>query len=718
MRRLLIVLMFLGIGLLGNQQAQAAGVALDEDMQAAVKTAPNGMTLSSLFNTNGIDFSATQLVDGLVTKQSIAQITNDNIQPRAEQIGAFWSQAQGETAAKIDLTQNTRWSFWMYFGNKRTNLSSGMAFVLQNDDEATSAIANAGKGQSLGVWGGDVNGYLSADGLAKRAVQNSWALEFDTTVNNSPSVGAGSYYDHDSIPSQGPHIASGYPAQAATYKQNGTKNRYYYSLNHHRPQLMAHPADGHWRHVTIDWQAKGSRLSYAFNDQDPQTRQTKRPEVKDSLAIDLTKLSPDGRTPAKSATWGITGSTGRRNSANQLVVLDETPRQLRFATSAKTMVLQPTAAKRQLKEGDTVIAGEKLQYDLQAIDERPTQRGSLTTVTALLPTASAIKRLNGEFSQGGATPLYTFNQNELLADRVETRLSQRVFTTAQPNLQFLLNTEVQAMDRDTYVPPRKVVFAGPDHFVEVKSVGYTVKRKLDLQLKNLGEDTLSFEKGEDVELKAQLTNGRRPLTAEMLKESQIQVNVNKMTFTFKQLNGSWQGTQGEFRLKVPNWALKEKTNQIQIEATNRQDKAEPLKVAATQHSGDLAFETVPCHCSFKGELTGAKQMITRDKGWQLQVRDDRGTGSSWKLQLSVSKSFTTTSGNQLSGDMVYCCDGTTKTLGTEPTVIEQQTTKQDDEVTDVAGHWGAKEGVLMAVDGDAVAGEYQGELLWQLTDAP
>ena len=134
MRQLLIIIITcLGIGLLTERQAQAAGVALDEDMQAAIKTAPNGMTLSSLFDANDVDYSATQLVDGELTKASIAQITNDNIEPRAEQVGALWSQQLGKTGAKVNLTHDTSWSFWLYFGNKQANQSSGMAFVLQND---------------------------------------------------------------------------------------------------------------------------------------------------------------------------------------------------------------------------------------------------------------------------------------------------------------------------------------------------------------------------------------------------------------------------------------------------------------------------------------------------------------------------------------------------------------------------------------------------------
>lgn len=721
MRRLFIILTCLGIGLLSERQAQAAGVALDADMQAAIKTAPNGMTMASLFETGDVESSATQLVDGAVTKKSIAQITNDNIQPTAEQIGAFWSQKLGATEAKVDLTHDTRWSFWMYFGNKKTQLSSGMAFVLQNDEEATRAIAGGGKGQSLGVWAGDANGRMTADNLAKRGIQNSWALEFDTTVNDTAGVGTGSFYDHEGIASQGPHIASGYPGQATTYKQYGQPKNYYYALNHQQPKAMTHPADGQWHHVTIDWHVQSSQLTYAFNDQDVKTRRSVKPEVQDTITVDLKKLSSDGRTPAKSATWGITGSTGKRNSANQLVVLDETPRQLRFETATQTAVMRQETVERKIVEGDTVAAGEILRYVMRAKDERATATGTLTTGTALLPTVSAIRRLNGQFSIDGQKPLYTLQKDELLANRVDFVSDQHVFTQANPALQFQLNAEVQSITRDTYVPPRKVVFSGPDHYVEMRSVGYTVQRKLDLKLENLGESEVSLEKGKDLTVKARLSNAGQALDADAMKDSRLQIMVNGATFTLDQLKGSWQGVRGEFQFTVPAEQFKSGVNDICVNAKNRKDQARPLKLTATQRSGKLEFEKMPCDCcGFKGNLTGQRRTISRsqEKDWQLCVRDGRGRGNSWQLQLRVSKPFTTANGHELSGEIIYRNQQTTQTLGNQPTVIEQRATTRDDERTDVAGDWESDTGVLVSVAGDAVAGEYSGELTWQLMDAP
>lgn len=717
MRRLLIIIITcLGVGLLSERQAQAAGVALDEDMQTAVKTAPNGMTLSSLFSTK----SNAQLVDGTFTKESIAQITNDNIDSQINEVGAFWSQQLGKTKAKVNLTHDTSWSFWLYFGNKQAKQSSGMAFVLQNDPEANGAIAKGGKGQSLGVWASDTNSGASASGLSQIAIQHSWALEFDTTVNKTPSPGAGKYYDAEGIPSQGPHIASGYPADASMYKQYGQRGKHYFALKHQQPKLMANPADGQWRHVTIDWKVQSSQMTYAFNDQDPKTRQPMKPEVQDTITIDRKKLSADGRTLANEVTWGITGSTGQFNSANQLVVLDQTPRQIQFSKLAETNIMQDMAVKRKIKEGDTVTPGETLRYVLHATAKNPTNSGTLTTATAMLPAISAVKRIRGHFTNDGIHALHPLNSQELLADRIDAQIANHAFSAATPSLAFWLKTEIQPVDHDVYVPPRKVIFSGVDHYVEVKSAGYTVKRKLNLKLENLDDSALSVEKGKDATVHARLSNDGKDINDDIIADTKVRIDVGGLTFNLSQLKGTWEGTSGKFQFKVPSRLLKPGKNNVSVRATNRKDEAQPLKIAVNQRSGDLAFDTMPCNCNFKGELNGKHQMIGRDKDWQLRVHDGRGAGSSWKLQLNVSKKFTTTDGRELSGNVVYRKGKTQQkqNIGAKPTVIEEQTTKEDDECTDVAQKWKDDDGVLIEVNGDAVAGDYSGELLWQLTDAP
>lgn len=721
MRQLLIIIITcLGIGLLTERQAQAAGVALDEDMQAAIKTAPNGMTLSSLFDVNDVDYSATQLVDGELTKASIAQITNDNIEPRAEQVGALWSQQLGKTGAKVNLTHDTSWSFWLYFGNKQANQSSGMAFVLQNDEEATHAIAHSGKGQSLGVWAGDTNSRLTPANLASGAIQNSWALEFDTTVNKTPSPGAGEYYDAEGVPSQGPHIASGYPSDASMYKQYGQRNKYYYALRHQQPKLMTNPADGQWRHVTIDWQVETSQMTYAFNDQNAKTREPVTPEVQDTIKIDRKKLSRDKKTLANEVSWGITGSTGKRNSANQLVVLDKTPRQIHFSTSADTNIMKNLAVVRRIKEGDVVNSGETLRYTMRATADQPTPAGTLTTAMAQLPAVSAVKRIRGYFTNDGGHALYTLTDKELLAEQVDAQMTNQAFSMANPSMVFWLKTEMQPVDHDVYVPPRKVVFSGVDHYVELKSAGYTVQRKLNLKLENLGEDSVNVEKGGDVTVNARLSNNGKDISPGTMVDSRIRVEVGALTFTMNQLKGTWQGTSGKFQFEVPNRLLKEGKNSIIVRATNKNETAEPLKITANQRSGDLVFDQMPCNCNFKGELNGKHQIITRDKGWQLRIRDGRGAGNSWKLQLNVSKKFISKDGQELSGNLIYRKKNShyKQEIGGKPTVIEEQTTKTDDERVDVAGKWRANDGVLIEVDGATVAGDYSGELLWQLTDGP
>ncbi|MCF7522991.1 hypothetical protein L3X07_05785 [Levilactobacillus brevis] len=112
----------------------------------------------------------------------IAMVNNNTYQ-----FGSIWSTDENY----FDLTQDETASMWLYFGNQGTQAADGMAFVLQNDPRGVPAIPDyptPGKaiGETLGVWGVDMaKRQGSVDKLAQTAIQDSWALEFDTNRNAS-----------------------------------------------------------------------------------------------------------------------------------------------------------------------------------------------------------------------------------------------------------------------------------------------------------------------------------------------------------------------------------------------------------------------------------------------------------------------------------------------------------------------------------------------------
>ncbi|MCT4490165.1 hypothetical protein [Levilactobacillus parabrevis] len=175
--------------------------------------------------------------------------------------GAIWSNDK-----VFDLMKPQTASMWVYASTEaayvKAGLGDGMAFVLQNSKDGVHAFSKAGMpdknnntvytpgtGESMGVWGMDPKDWHSTD-LAKNAISNSWALEFDTFNNtydpptktlilgnpqwnlNAPyapsSFDLGSYYNSfdasgkptgsaGKINGSDNHIASNYPGDSATY---------------------------------------------------------------------------------------------------------------------------------------------------------------------------------------------------------------------------------------------------------------------------------------------------------------------------------------------------------------------------------------------------------------------------------------------------------------------------------------------------------------------
>ncbi len=206
-------------------------------------------------------------------------------------ITSAWSNADNNY---ININQRQNISFWIYMGRSNSS-SQGAAFVLQNADDPISIANNNGTivgGETIGVWGDDTHSRSNESALAKTAIPDSWALEFDTLKNGpdgSTTTGdAGDYFDAyqknwgggRSLESQ--HVAWGYPGDASTYEAIGTSGsllntKKYYLQNHQDPENLITRMNSEkrlaWHHVTIVYNPPESdsniaTLTYKVNDKD------------------------------------------------------------------------------------------------------------------------------------------------------------------------------------------------------------------------------------------------------------------------------------------------------------------------------------------------------------------------------------------------------------------------------------------------------------------
>ena len=384
-----VIMASLGWGL---WHGTVVGEALDASPDDVIKSAPQGLKVKAdtYFNLpqkigpqDSISNSATFKTSA--TGDAVA-LTQDG---SANQGGAIWT-----SKPVFDAYQNQQASMWFYIGTSGTTPGDGMAFVLNKN----SNTAFSGLGESLGVWGVDprtVNG--TVQDLADTAIPNSWALEFDTGVDqvlpannwivnqttpDSFDVGRmteagdpptkqflGSGYnpgsDNDNVDEtiKGEHIASGYLGQSSSYLAYQQTGRYYagttgvfikqpkynygtynyYGLVHHglvRDQFGDRfMSDAKWHHLTLNYQAptddsNTGTLTYSFNDRNLTTG---APQKMDSgtFAKEKINLSSLGVSRGDSKLyWGLTGTTGATDTETSMVAFEQVPGQVDASASS------------------------------------------------------------------------------------------------------------------------------------------------------------------------------------------------------------------------------------------------------------------------------------------------------------------------------------------------------------------------------------------------
>ena len=331
------------VGTLGAwQTVMSARARAATDPTAVMQTAPQGLEISgkgyfdvpATIGTNNIANAAKILPNS--GRSSLAPM--DGVQLSAygnhDTGGAVWSHNKS-----FDMYQNQRASMWIYVsGVLGQQVGDGMAFVLQNDGDANEGNqAFSGIGESLGVWGVDPKSDTN-NAIASTAIKNSWALEFDTRLNQTaPGTGwnisnstpddfdNGQGYGYSGTDGATPteditsqHLASGYPGLSSTYTSTGQNaffsndilnlfhTGYYYTQKHIG---LIRSADGDdiisdaaWHHVVIDYKAPTDggttgQMTYTYNDEDPATGGATKSSESVTEDIDLGNLGVSEADP-------------------------------------------------------------------------------------------------------------------------------------------------------------------------------------------------------------------------------------------------------------------------------------------------------------------------------------------------------------------------------------------------------------------------------------
>ncbi len=731
------VLLTLGLG----KELTAQAVSADSsDLEQALKKAPQGISLKgtdAVLTTNtstSQDHSETEILESKNKKNpgtQIAKIT-DNL----NQIGTIWSKDDNY----FELNKPQTMSMWVYLGNGKAK-GEGLAFVLQNSNHEEKAMANwhtdndkissVTRAESLGVWGVDNNKFQNkSKGIAQTAIQDSWAIEFDSHINffTDTKAASGKADSFDAMMTgMGPHVASNYPADPGTYEQqrdvgaNGipvvsifVKNNYYYHLQHKGPIINSPGtnflANGEWHHLTLKWEPEKSeiarpKVTYIFDDRDPNTNQPREGESY-TTDIDLGKIDPQKTNRIR---WGFTGTTSVDFSANQLVVFEKAPDLINGKT---TTTLKNLTRKTEVKAGDEVFGKDKLElsYHFNYQDGQQPNWANIQSYLKL-PTDIDYDKAEVTYSNGQV-------QNISLDDRQGQSIN--VFLAEKLNKD-VATASIRFTGRAAAVDNRREVASTTSKYTSNVMIGELTTP--DFVINPSQELALTITSEQQVSLPV---NGTTTITGKVDLDSAAIVAHDEPIWVHVTINGKLQkqkvkvAEDGTFKVTVQANQLQKGDNAIKVMATSGDLRSNTEKVTISC-SGYLEL-TAPSGVSFESkQLTGRHQELKRGGGWELYVQDTRGAGSKWRLSVKAA-TFVNEAGDHLLGKPVYVTrEGKTPIEKEMTPILTHETTEEqakNQDVYEVTNDWDHQTGMFLSIDDGATAGNYQGKLTWSLDDVP
>ncbi|KRK79087.1 hypothetical protein [Companilactobacillus nodensis] len=355
-----VVFFIVLLGLNTTRVAASDWYYTDDQVMSVAPEGINIGSLSSVINPDGL------FVAGKCSKDVAPVIENGRVvklgtEGNPDYTEAIWS---NNTDNYLDINQKQTISMWIYMGST-TSASQGLVFVLQNggsDVGVTDSKGNLVGGETIGVWGDDKSANrLSTKAVASTAIQNSWALEFDTMQNGEDTAGAGGPgnafddYQVNWVPQRrvGPkHIAWGYPGDPATYFQYGSLlSKYYYLQNHQDPEESEIRGNKNqklaWHHVLIKYTpptdgTNNATLQYKVNDKnlngitytDPKTTPVGQEQISKKINLNLDEFH---MTDTDKLRFGFVTSSANENAfsgANTRVVFESIPGLVQADTNA------------------------------------------------------------------------------------------------------------------------------------------------------------------------------------------------------------------------------------------------------------------------------------------------------------------------------------------------------------------------------------------------
>ncbi len=778
-KAILLGILTLTAGAVIGGQTLTAQAAMTTDQ--ILQTAPKGITIDNYFSTGNIPGNIAKVGDTDFGKNQAVVLTT-----KQNQVGAIWTSDD----ARMNLNEDETASMWMYFGDGRgTSGGDGMAFVMQNDPAGVNAIAKKADGtpnagQTLGVWGSDSrtnlknntatnDNDLDTNAVAKLAIQDSWALEFDTYLNKNTKLNnntdalavlkAGNVSAFDQTET-GNHIASSFPGKSGSYNkvvgatdpeqvQTGTGifglplyttvnyNYSYLTLNHEgvlRDSSFTFLNGGTWRHMTLKWDSSKDEMTYVYNDRPPvsgeETASTGSYKTYTSDPIHINpadlKVGSDGKVR-----WGFTGSTGSSWEPN-MVVFDQVPG-LVNAKAAATLTDTSQSDKIIDEATDTVNSGDRmsLNYNLKYTSGRESWKDIVAKLN--LPSNIAFKSAKVKYANGDTdtiSGLDTSNTTGQTLSKSLENLNTEKDGDTDPNASVditLAGVAVAGDNDQTTVKQTDSSFDGSNALTSASLSGFVINKvdgamTMALTGDNIAADGLTgsqtLTEAKDVKITGKISY----LTGTPATNNNITLHPQMNGISLPPTTLSNDDPAGEFTYTIPANSIISglaNGNQFVMYATdnNGVNSANDVGYTITLKDGSLDLLANPkatFNVDHPKDLTGSAMTYAADSSWGVQVSDTRGTGSKWALTAQADPIVSRLRGT-LDGDLVYVDgNGKQQSLTQGSAVIDTQTTDADNDQVNVTGDWNSNKGIVLKTNAGAVWGPYSTVVHWTLSDAP
>ncbi|MFH5811392.1 hypothetical protein [Companilactobacillus sp. FL22-1] len=653
---------------------------------------------------------------------SIISLTNGTYQT-----GAVWSNFSKDNY--FDLSHPQVASMWLYFGNTGDHPADGMAFVLQHDSENAIALSADGtpvNGQSLGVWGADWD-YNQGDSkvIAKTAIQNSWALEFDTFVNDLTQYDklSGEGVSFDAYFNRGQHIATGYPGDYQNYTARIAQGpngqvRYYYTMSHTGyigDDLTI--VDSHWHHVTVKWtpptdpSSSIGKIAYYFNDKDP-NGSANIPNNERHLAVDvdIKKFNFQKPDEPKRLYWGFTGSTGKFFE-NNLVIFESLPS---FVDAEASATIHNDTQNKDIISTSTADVNDEITYTYNLNYKGWTKEWTKINAKMDIPQNVSLTSGSVYYPTTGKTyqiPASAFTDPKLVKYLLPESLNNKSRTAV---IKLHGNTAKTAPTLLT-VPKAQGIFEGDNLITNTTAPGFQIRSRL-LKLDSNFPNHKKINPGEDVDVDGQLyyTNNNTIVNSNIT----VHPTLNGKSLPAFKLDD--KDPAGSFKIHLDHSQFKNPSiNTLSFFAIDTsRNISNPLnKVIEIGSSVSLDVSKNVAFNDIK--FSKGNQIISRKPGWIVKVTDNRNSGNSWRLEAKGSPLINITNKTQtLNGNMLFK-DSFDQIFPLDKNVQISQNTKTSDEeqITDVTQTWTSDNGILLSLLKPSLAGTYQGVIDWTLVDS-